>query len=44
MTLRWTPLNATPQERATFDAASDGMNTGWNGSFERLDTYLAATK
>jgi uncharacterized protein YndB with AHSA1/START domain len=44
MTLRWTPLNATPEEQQTFDATRDGMNSGWNGSFERLDAYLATAK
>jgi uncharacterized protein YndB with AHSA1/START domain len=44
MTLLWTPLNATPEEQTTFYAARDGMNSGWNGSFERLDTYLATAK
>ncbi len=41
VTLRWTPINATPEEQRTFDATRDGMNSGWNGSFERLDAYLA---
>jgi uncharacterized protein YndB with AHSA1/START domain len=44
ITLRWTPLNATPEEQRTFEAASDGMNSGWNGSFERLDAYLATAQ
>ena len=42
LTLRWAPLNATPKEQKTFAAMRDGMNAGWNGSFERLDAYLAA--
>lgn len=44
LTLRWAPLNATPEERQTFDAARQGMTGGWNGSFERLDVYLAEAK
>ena len=44
VTLRWSPLNATPEERQTFDAARDGMTGGWNGSFERLDAYLATAQ
>ncbi len=41
LTLRWSPLDATPEEQKTFDAAHDGMRQGWGGSFERLDAYLA---
>lgn len=44
VTLRWSPLNATAEEQQTFDAARDGMTGGWNGSFERLDAYLATAK
>ncbi len=43
LTLIWSPLDATPQEQATFDAAHDNMRSGWGGSFERLDAYLART-
>ena len=43
-TLRWSPLDATPQEQGTFDAAHEGMRGGWGGSFERLDAYLASHK
>ncbi len=41
LTLTWSPLEATPAEQATFDAAHEGMRMGWAGSFERLDDYLA---
>ena len=44
VTLRWSPLNATAQEQATFDAAHDGMRGGWGGSFERLAAHLASAK
>jgi uncharacterized protein YndB with AHSA1/START domain len=44
LTLRWSPLEATADERNTFDAAHDGMRGGWGGSFERLDAYLAGAK
>lgn len=44
LTLRWAPLNATPEERQTFDAARQGMSGGWSGSFEQLDAYLAGAK
>jgi uncharacterized protein YndB with AHSA1/START domain len=44
VTLRWSALNATAEEQATFDAAHDGMRGGWGGTFERLDAYLASTR
>jgi uncharacterized protein YndB with AHSA1/START domain len=44
VTLRWSPLNATAEEEQTFAAARDGMTQGWNGTFERLATYLQSTK
>jgi uncharacterized protein YndB with AHSA1/START domain len=44
LTLRWSPINATEEERKTFEAARDGMTQGWGGTFERLDAYLAETK
>lgn len=44
LTLRWSPLEATEDERKTFDAAHDSMRGGWGGTFERLDAYLAGAK
>jgi uncharacterized protein YndB with AHSA1/START domain len=40
--LCWSPLHASAEEQATFNAAHDSMNGGWAGTFERLDAYLAA--
>jgi uncharacterized protein YndB with AHSA1/START domain len=40
LTLRWLPINATEEERKTFDAAHDGMRGGWGGSFDQLAGYL----
>jgi uncharacterized protein YndB with AHSA1/START domain len=40
VTLRWSPLNATAEERQTFAGAQGGMTQGWTGSFDRLDAYL----
>ena len=42
LTLRWSPLNASPDEQLTFDAAHDSMTQGWGGTFERLTAYLAS--
>jgi uncharacterized protein YndB with AHSA1/START domain len=44
LTLRWSPINATEEERKTFGAAHDGMTSGWTGSFDQLDAYLAGAK
>jgi uncharacterized protein YndB with AHSA1/START domain len=44
VTLRWSPLDATDEERKTFAAAHDGMRGGWGGSFDQLAAYLAANK
>jgi uncharacterized protein YndB with AHSA1/START domain len=43
LTLRWSPINASPEEQQTFDAGRDGMRNGWGGTFDRLDAYLAST-
>jgi len=40
VTVRWSPYEATQKERGTFEAGRDSMNTGWTGTFERLDAYL----
>jgi uncharacterized protein YndB with AHSA1/START domain len=41
LTIRWSPHNATDEERKTFDAGQDGMRQGWNGTLEQLTAYLA---
>jgi uncharacterized protein YndB with AHSA1/START domain len=41
LTLKWKPLNATEEERRTFDGAHGGMQQGWAGTFEQLTAYLA---
>ncbi|HSP33094.1 MAG TPA: SRPBCC domain-containing protein, partial [Thermoanaerobaculia bacterium] len=40
VTMRWSPINATEEERATFDKGRDGMKGGWSGTFEQLEAYL----
>ena len=44
VTLGWSPLNATAQEQAPFEAAHDGMRGGWGGTFEQLAAHLASAK
>ena len=41
LTLRWSPLDASEEEQATFAAAHPGMQGGWTGTFDQLDDYLA---
>ena len=40
VTVRWIPLNPTPEEQKTFDDAFDGMRQGWTGTFDQLAAYL----
>jgi len=41
VTVQWSPLNATEEERATFAAAKNSMNQGWAGTMDQLAAYLA---
>jgi uncharacterized protein YndB with AHSA1/START domain len=41
VTIRWSPHNATEEERKTFDAGHDSMRQGWGGTMEQLTAYLA---
>ena len=43
VTIEWTPLNPTEEERKTFDSSHEGMKQGWSGTFEQLSEYLAKT-
>jgi len=40
VTVEWSPLNPTEDERKTFDGAHEGMKQGWSGTFEQLTDYL----
>ncbi len=40
VTVRWSPLEPTAEERKTFDASHDGMRQGWSGTFDQLARYL----
>ena len=40
-TTRWSPLNATEEERKTFDGGHDSMRMGWTGTLDNLEAYLA---
>jgi uncharacterized protein YndB with AHSA1/START domain len=41
MTLTWMPLDATPEQEATFAGHFESMNGGWGGSFDVLEEFLA---
>jgi uncharacterized protein YndB with AHSA1/START domain len=41
VTVRWSAMNATEPEAATFEANFDSMRGGWTGTFEQLEAYLA---
>ena len=40
LTIEWSPLNPTDEDRRTFDSSHDGMKQGWSGTFEHLADYL----
>ncbi|MFT3784431.1 MAG: SRPBCC family protein [Nibricoccus sp.] len=40
VTVRWLPLDSTPDERAAFEKGRDSMNQGWGGTMDQLSTYL----
>jgi uncharacterized protein YndB with AHSA1/START domain len=40
LTIEWSPLEPTAEERQTFDGALEGMKAGWSGTFEQLAAYL----
>ena len=39
-TVKWSPLNATDEEKATFAAGHGSMQQGWSGTLEQLEAYL----
>ncbi len=41
ITLHWAALNATDEERKTFDTSHASMNAGWTGTMDQLAAYLA---
>ena len=40
-TVRWSPLNASEEERAAFAAGHASMQQGWGGTLDKLAAYLA---
>ena len=41
LTIQWSPLNPTDEERKTCDSSHEGMKQGWTGTFDQLAAYLA---
>ena len=41
LTLRFSALDASEDERNTFSVNFESMQQGWNGTFDRLESYLA---
>ena len=39
-TVRWSPYEATEEERKTFDAGHDSMTQGWGGTMDQLVAFL----
>lgn len=42
LTLRWTPIEATPEAIEMFVAQMTSMKGGWGGSFDVLEAFLAS--
>ena len=40
-TVKWSPLNPSAEERATFEGGHDSMTQGWTGTLDKLEAYLA---
>jgi uncharacterized protein YndB with AHSA1/START domain len=44
ITIRWTPLNPTPEEQKTFDAGHESMTQGFTGTLDQLADFLTSPK
>jgi uncharacterized protein YndB with AHSA1/START domain len=44
ITIRWHPINATDEERKTFDESHESMTQGFTGSLDQLTEHLAKTR
>jgi uncharacterized protein YndB with AHSA1/START domain len=43
-TVRWTPHDASEEERRTFDAGHASMTQGWGGTLDQLADYVQKAK
>jgi len=44
VTLESTAINASPEERQTFERNHESMRTGWTGTFDQLEAHLASPR
>lgn len=44
VTIRWSPIDPTPEEQKTFDDGHASMQQGWSGTLDQLAAYLATTR
>jgi uncharacterized protein YndB with AHSA1/START domain len=44
LTIQWSPLNPTAEERHTFAGGMEGMKQGWGGTMDQLADYLAKVR
>jgi uncharacterized protein YndB with AHSA1/START domain len=44
VTLRWSPLHATEEERQVFASGFESMRQGWTGTLDQLADYLAKSQ
>lgn len=42
LTVSWTPIEESAEEREVFEQARPSMTQGWSGTFGQLESYLAA--
>jgi len=43
-TVRWSPYNATEEERQAFETGRPSMTQGWSGTLDQLAAYLQKAK
>jgi uncharacterized protein YndB with AHSA1/START domain len=43
LTVQWIPINASQDERSTFDGSHDSMTMGWTSTLDQLGAYLATS-
>jgi uncharacterized protein YndB with AHSA1/START domain len=44
VSVRWTPINASPREVRAFDEGRSGMSEGWTGTMARLEAYVGEAR
>lgn len=44
LTVKWVPINPTPEEKAAFEKGRPSMTQGWGGTFDQFTGYLKEVK